>query len=151
MPTYEYRCDNCATNFDFVQSFTDDPLTECPTCGSPVRKVFGSVGIVFKGSGFYKTDSRPGGSGGPSAAVPGESSTPASTESGSGTVEPSSGGKDAGGKEAGGSDSGDKGSGGKNPPSEGKGSGAKPDKSAPSTPAKTAPGPSKSGSSASSN
>ena len=62
MPTYEYRCDNCATNFDVVQSFHDDPLTECPTCGSPVRKVFGSVGIVFKGSGFYKTDSRSGGS-----------------------------------------------------------------------------------------
>ena len=62
MPTYEYRCDTCAQNFDVVQSFTDDPLTECPTCGSPVRKVFGSVGIVFKGSGFYKTDSRSGGS-----------------------------------------------------------------------------------------
>jgi putative FmdB family regulatory protein len=62
VPTYEYRCDNCAENFDVVQSFTDDPLTECPTCGSPVRKVFGSVGIVFKGSGFYKTDSRSGGS-----------------------------------------------------------------------------------------
>ncbi len=60
VPTYEYRCDNCATNFDVVQSFHDDPLTECPTCGSPVRKVFGSVGIVFKGSGFYKTDSRSG-------------------------------------------------------------------------------------------
>ncbi len=62
MPTYEYRCDNCGKNFDVVQSFHDDPLTECPTCGSPVRKVFGSVGIVFKGSGFYKTDSRSGGS-----------------------------------------------------------------------------------------
>ena len=62
MPTYEYRCDNCAKNFDVVQSFHDDPLTECPTCGSPVRKVFGSVGIVFKGSGFYKTDSRSGSS-----------------------------------------------------------------------------------------
>ncbi len=61
MPTYEYRCDNCAKNFDVVQSFHDDPLTECPTCGEPVKKVFGSVGIVFKGSGFYKTDSRSGG------------------------------------------------------------------------------------------
>ena len=58
MPTYEYRCDSCDQNFDVVQSFHDDPLTACPTCGSPVRKVFGSVGIVFKGSGFYKTDSR---------------------------------------------------------------------------------------------
>ncbi len=62
MPTYEYRCDSCDRNFDAVQSFHDDPLTACPTCGSPVRKVFGNVGIVFKGSGFYKTDSRNGGS-----------------------------------------------------------------------------------------
>ncbi len=61
MPTYEYHCDTCDKNFDVVQSFSDDPLTECPTCGSPVRKVFGNVGIVFKGSGFYKTDSRSGG------------------------------------------------------------------------------------------
>ena len=62
MPTYEYHCDSCDKNFDVVQSFHDDPLTACPTCGSPVRKVFGNVGIVFKGSGFYKTDSRNGGS-----------------------------------------------------------------------------------------
>ena len=60
MPTYEYHCDSCEKNFDVVQSFHDDPLTACPTCGSRVRKVFGNVGIVFKGSGFYKTDSRPG-------------------------------------------------------------------------------------------
>ncbi|MGH9079964.1 MAG: FmdB family zinc ribbon protein [Acidimicrobiales bacterium] len=58
MPTYEYHCDSCDRNFDVVQSFHDDPLEACPTCGSPVRKVFGSVGIVFKGSGFYKNDSR---------------------------------------------------------------------------------------------
>ena len=93
MPTYEYRCDNCATNFDVVQSFHDDPLTECPTCGSPVRKVFGSVGIVFKGSGFYKTDSRSGGSASKSA----ESTVPAAksdtaTGSGSGTSDSGSGG-----------------------------------------------------------
>ena len=62
MPTYEYHCDSCEKNFDVVQSFQDDALTSCPTCGSPVRKVFGNVGIVFKGSGFYKTDSRSGGS-----------------------------------------------------------------------------------------
>jgi putative FmdB family regulatory protein len=61
LPTYEYHCDTCDTNFDVVQSFHDDALTQCPTCGSPVRKVFGNVGIVFKGSGFYKTDSRDGG------------------------------------------------------------------------------------------
>lgn len=62
LPTYEYRCDSCEENFDVVQSFQDDPLSACPTCGSPVRKVFGNVGIVFKGSGFYKTDSRNGSS-----------------------------------------------------------------------------------------
>lgn len=60
MPTYEYRCESCAENFDAVQGFHDEPLSVCPTCGSPVRKVFGNVGIVFKGSGFYKTDSRNG-------------------------------------------------------------------------------------------
>jgi putative FmdB family regulatory protein len=58
VPTYEYRCEHCDENFDIVQSFHDNPLESCPTCGSPVRKVFGNVGIVFKGSGFYKTDSR---------------------------------------------------------------------------------------------
>ena len=68
MPTYEYRCETCDRTFDVVQSFHDDPLTECPTCGSPVRKVFGNVGIVFKGSGFYKTDSRSGGSSRPKEA-----------------------------------------------------------------------------------
>jgi putative FmdB family regulatory protein len=62
VPTYEYRCDQCGKNFDVVQSFHDDPLTTCPTCGAPVKKVFGNVGIVFKGSGFYKTDSRNGSS-----------------------------------------------------------------------------------------
>ena len=133
MPTYEYRCDNCATNFDFVQSFTDDPLTECPTCGSPVRKVFGSVGIVFKGSGFYKTDSRSGGSDGASASVTSESSTPASTESGSGGKDPSSGGKESGGKES---------SSGKKDSSGGKDSGGKSDKTTSSAPTKPSPTPS---------
>ena len=58
MPTYEYQCRSCGTNHDVVQKFGDDPLTECPSCGGPLRKVFGAVGVVFKGSGFYKTDSR---------------------------------------------------------------------------------------------
>ncbi|HEY5025749.1 MAG TPA: FmdB family zinc ribbon protein [Acidimicrobiales bacterium] len=58
MPTYEYRCKSCGTHHDVVQKFGDDPLTECPSCGGPLRKVFGAVGVVFKGSGFYKTDSR---------------------------------------------------------------------------------------------
>jgi putative FmdB family regulatory protein len=58
MPTYEYRCKDCGEPLEVVQSFTDDALTECPACGGTLRKVFGNVGIAFKGSGFYKTDSR---------------------------------------------------------------------------------------------
>ena len=58
MPTYEYACSACAERHEVVQRFTDAPLTECPSCGGPLRKLFSSVGVVFKGSGFYKTDSR---------------------------------------------------------------------------------------------
>jgi putative FmdB family regulatory protein len=58
MPTYEYRCKACEHTFDAVQSFTDDPLTECPACGGELRKLFGNVAINFKGSGFYRNDSR---------------------------------------------------------------------------------------------
>ena len=58
MPTYEYRCRNCGEQLEVVQSFTDDPLKECPACGGLLRKVFHPVGIAFKGSGFYRTDSR---------------------------------------------------------------------------------------------
>jgi putative FmdB family regulatory protein len=58
MPTYEYRCKECGEHLEVVQSFKDDALTACPACGGPLRKVFGSIGIAFKGSGFYKTDSR---------------------------------------------------------------------------------------------
>jgi putative FmdB family regulatory protein len=59
MPTYEYTCKKCGQNTEAVQSFHDAPLTVCPHCGGELRKVFGAVGITFKGSGFYKTDSRP--------------------------------------------------------------------------------------------
>lgn len=58
MPTYQYACTACAERLEVVQRFTDDPLTECPECGGALRKVFSAVGVVFKGSGFYKTDSR---------------------------------------------------------------------------------------------
>src|SRR3954452_24543014 len=58
MPTYEYRCKECGEALEVVQAFTDDALTECPNCGGPLRKVFGNIGITFKGSGFYKTDNR---------------------------------------------------------------------------------------------
>jgi putative FmdB family regulatory protein len=74
LPTYEYHCDHCEKNFDIVQSFHDDPLTACPTCGKTVRKVFGNVGIVFRGSGFYKTDSR---SASPAKPSEGKESSPA--------------------------------------------------------------------------
>jgi putative FmdB family regulatory protein len=59
MPTYEYACKKCGDHLEVVQSFKDDPLTTCPKCGGDLRKVFGSIGVTFKGSGFYKTDSRP--------------------------------------------------------------------------------------------
>lgn len=58
MPTYSYACTECDNKFDVVQAFTDDSLTECPQCNGRLRKVFGKVGVVFKGSGFYRTDSR---------------------------------------------------------------------------------------------
>ena len=61
MPTYEYRCTKCGEHLEVVQSFKDAPLTECPQCGGELRKVYSAVGIVLKGSGFYKTDSRSGG------------------------------------------------------------------------------------------
>jgi len=62
MPTYQYACTNpdCGNRFELVQSFTDPAASSCPVCGSPVRKVYGSVGVVFKGPGFYRTDSRSG-------------------------------------------------------------------------------------------
>ncbi|MGY1659933.1 FmdB family zinc ribbon protein [Geodermatophilus sp. SYSU D00705] len=91
MPTYQYACTNAETRHEFevVQSFTDPALSECPQCGSPVRKVYGSVGVVFKGSGFYRTDSRSGSSAGESA---GSSSKkePAAAASSSGSSSSSS-------------------------------------------------------------
>ena len=62
MPTYQYSCTACGEPLEVVQSFTDDALTECPACGGKLRKLYNAVGIVFKGSGFYRTDSRSGSS-----------------------------------------------------------------------------------------
>ncbi len=59
MPTYQYACTACSEPLEVVQSFTDAALTECPACGGALRKVYSAVGVVFKGSGFYKNDSRP--------------------------------------------------------------------------------------------
>jgi putative FmdB family regulatory protein len=60
VPTYQYACTDCAERLEVVQKFSDDPLTVCSSCGGRLRKVFSPVGIVFKGSGFYRTDSRKG-------------------------------------------------------------------------------------------
>ncbi|QJW35911.1 FmdB family transcriptional regulator [Cellulosimicrobium protaetiae] len=84
MPTYAYTCTACGHAFDIHQSFSDDALTVCPECSGRLRKVFSSVGVTFKGSGFYRTDSR---SGGKSATTPAAktASSSSSTSSTSGT------------------------------------------------------------------
>jgi putative FmdB family regulatory protein len=58
MPTYQYACSKCEHEFELVQSFSDQPISKCPECGGEVRKKFGAVGVVFKGSGFYRNDAR---------------------------------------------------------------------------------------------
>ena len=83
MPTYEYACKSCGERLEVHQRFTDDPLTECPACGGPLRKVFGNVGIAFKGSGFYKTDSRGSSTSSTSSTSSSDSSTSSSDGSSS--------------------------------------------------------------------
>ena len=68
MPTYQYACTACGHQLEAVQSFTDAPLTECPSCEGRLRKLYSSVGVVFKGSGFYRTDSRAAATNSPYAA-----------------------------------------------------------------------------------
>jgi putative FmdB family regulatory protein len=75
MPTYAYACKQCGHRFDAVQSFADPTLTECPECGGPLRKEYGSIGVTFNGSGFYRTDSRSSGSQSGSDASAGASSS----------------------------------------------------------------------------
>ena len=82
MPTYSYACTQCDNRFDIVQSFTDEALTVCSECSGTLRKLFNSVGIVFKGSGFYRTDSRSGAS---TASEPAKSDSSSSTSSNSGS------------------------------------------------------------------
>ncbi|HVW33728.1 MAG TPA: FmdB family zinc ribbon protein [Acidimicrobiia bacterium] len=82
MPTYEYRCTACEEHLEVVQSFSDDPLTKCPNCGKKaLRKVFSPVGIVLKGSGFYKTDNRSGKGGSHSFKTGGDSGSSSSSSS----------------------------------------------------------------------
>ncbi len=73
MPTYQYACTECGHDFEQFQAFTDDPLTTCPVCEGRLRKVFNAVGVVFKGSGFYRNDSRSGSGEKPAATVDGGS------------------------------------------------------------------------------
>ena len=80
MPTYQYACTECDHRFDAVQSFSDPSLTVCPECGGKLRKVFSSVGIVFKGSGFYRTDSRSGSGSAVAKAESGSDSSSSTTE-----------------------------------------------------------------------
>jgi putative FmdB family regulatory protein len=100
VPTYQYACTDCDHRFEAVQSFSDNALTVCPNCSGKLRKVFSSVGIVFKGSGFYRTDSRNGAS----------ATAPAKGESGSTKTESSSSGdsssSSSGSSSSGSSDSG---------------------------------------------
>ncbi|MFD8013419.1 FmdB family zinc ribbon protein [Streptomyces sp. NPDC058955] len=80
MPTYQYQCTECGEGLEAVQKFTDDALTECPACHGRLKKVFSAVGIVFKGSGFYRNDSR-GASSSSSPATKGSTSSTTSTSS----------------------------------------------------------------------
>jgi putative FmdB family regulatory protein len=109
VPTYQYSCTECGHFFEQVQSFTEDSLTVCPECEGRLRKVFNAVGVVFKGSGFYRTDSRGGGSATDSGPGSGSGSgsgsgKPAGDTSASGSS--TSGGEKSGTGSSGGSSSG---------------------------------------------
>ncbi|MER7954205.1 FmdB family zinc ribbon protein [Streptomyces sp. NPDC096030] len=80
MPTYQYQCTECGEGLEAVQKFTDDALTECPSCKGRLKKVFSAVGIVFKGSGFYRNDSR-GSSSSSSPASSSKSASPSASSS----------------------------------------------------------------------
>ncbi|NUO55253.1 MAG: FmdB family transcriptional regulator [Hamadaea sp.] len=83
MPTYQYACTACGHQLEAVQSFTDAPLTQCPECDGTLRKLFSGVGVVFKGSGFYRTDSRKAAGGSSSGSSSSSSSSSSSGSSGS--------------------------------------------------------------------
>ncbi|WP_212986435.1 FmdB family zinc ribbon protein [Actinoplanes auranticolor] len=117
MPTYQYACTECGEQLEAVQSFSDPALTECPNCSGKLRKVFNSVGIVFKGSGFYRNDSRAGNVSAEKSAAPAadsksdsSSSTPASTPAAAGSSSGSSGSGSSGSSSSGSSSNGSSGS-----------------------------------------
>jgi putative FmdB family regulatory protein len=85
VPTYQYACTECGEQLEVVQKFSDNPLTVCPACEGRLRKVFSPVGIVFKGSGFYRTDSRSGNGSAKEKEKAGESSSSAEAKSDSGS------------------------------------------------------------------
>ena len=102
MPTYQYACTECGEQLEVVQKFSDEPLTECPACHGRLRKVFSAVGVVFKGSGFYKNDSRAktsssSGSGSSSSESTSESKSETKTEAKSETKSDSTSGSKTGG------------------------------------------------------
>ncbi|GAA5006516.1 FmdB family zinc ribbon protein [Streptomyces siamensis] len=94
MPTYQYQCTECGEGLEAVQKFTDDALTECPNCGGRLKKVFSAVGIVFKGSGFYRNDSR--GSSSSSSPASSKASGSSTSTSSSSTASSSSDSKSSG-------------------------------------------------------
>lgn len=96
MPTYSYACKTCGHAFDIHQAFTDDSLTVCPECQGTLRKVFGNVGVTFKGSGFYATDSRSSGGSRTSAKSGGSESGSKDTAAAGSSTGTSSGSSDSG-------------------------------------------------------
>ena len=94
MPTYQYSCTECGHFFEIFQSFSEDSLSVCPECEGKLRKVYNAVGVVFKGSGFYRTDSRNASSGGVGvSSSPGESNGSSSSSDNSGSASGSDGAK----------------------------------------------------------
>jgi putative FmdB family regulatory protein len=105
VPTYSYACTECSNRFDVVQAFTDDALTTCEECNGRLRKIFGKVGVVFKGSGFYRTDSRDAGKtstngGGSAKSTASDSGSGGSGDGGSKPAEKSSANSSSGSKPA---------------------------------------------------
>jgi putative FmdB family regulatory protein len=124
VPTYLYACTDCGDRSEVVQKFTDDPLTVCSACGGKLRKVFSPVGIVFKGSGFYRTDSRSssstvpaGANGSNGSSGEGSSGSDKSKDSSSSSAGSDSGGSGSSSSSGGGDKGGDKGSSSKKPAS----------------------------------
>jgi putative FmdB family regulatory protein len=131
VPTYQYRCTECGEDLEVVQKFSDEPLTVCPACQGSLRKVFSPVGIVFKGSGFYRTDSRNGSGSGDGAKKDKEPAGAKSADSSSSSAD--SGKSDSGKSAANGSSSGSAGSDSSGSSSSGSSSSGKSEKSSSST------------------